>query len=178
MSSARVRLLLHGEPVREVPFQDAPLRIGRMKENDLVVNNLSVSRFHATLAQDGDSFVLTDLGSENGCWVNGRRVNESRVGPGDRILIGKHQLEIVVEEAAASAEAPAPRGRSDAWDAAATYFVGAETHAKMVAGCRACGRRTRRRGARAPGHRWRAGSRRGGPGASAARRGRGRRALR
>ena len=133
MGSARVRLLLHGELVREAPLLDAPFRIGRMKENDLVVNNLSVSRFHATLARSGDGFVLTDLGSENGCWVNGRRVNESRVGPGDRILIGKHQLEILVEDAA-PAEAPAPRGRSDAWDAAATYLVGPDTQARMVAG--------------------------------------------
>jgi pSer/pThr/pTyr-binding forkhead associated (FHA) protein len=136
MSSATVRLLLHGEQVREALLQEgAPLRIGRMKENDLVVNNLSVSRFHATLVADADGFVLTDLGSENGCWVNGRRVNESRVGPGDRILIGKHQLEIIVAESTAAAEqAPPPRGRSDAWDAAATYFVGAETQAKMAAG--------------------------------------------
>jgi pSer/pThr/pTyr-binding forkhead associated (FHA) protein len=132
MGSARVRLLLQGELIREVPILDAPLRIGRMKENDLVVNNLSVSRFHATLARDGEGFRLTDLGSENGCWVNGRRVNDGRVGPGDRILVGKHQIEIVVEEAEAPA-APAPRERSDAWDAAATYLVGAETHAKQLA---------------------------------------------
>jgi len=132
MGSARVRLLLHGELIREVPLQGAPLRIGRMKENDLVVNNLSVSRFHATLARDGEGFRLTDLGSENGCWVNGLRVNDGRVGPGDRILVGKHQIEIVVEEAEAPG-APAPRERSDAWDAAATYLVGAETHAKQLA---------------------------------------------
>jgi pSer/pThr/pTyr-binding forkhead associated (FHA) protein len=133
MGSATVRLLLHGELVSEVPLLDAPLRIGRMKENDLVVNNLSVSRFHATLARDGDGFVLTDLGSENGCWVNGRRVKESRVGPGDRILVGKHQLEIAVEDAAGETAA-GPRGKSDAWDAAATYLVGAETQARMAAG--------------------------------------------
>ena len=133
MGSARVRLLLQGELIREVPLLEAPLRIGRMKENDLVVNNLSVSRFHATLARDGEGFRLTDLGSENGCWVNGRRVNDGRVGPGDRILVGKHELEIVVDEAGGEAT-PAPRERSDAWDAAATYLVGAETQAKRLGG--------------------------------------------
>jgi pSer/pThr/pTyr-binding forkhead associated (FHA) protein len=133
MGSPRVRLLLNGEPVCEVTFQGAPLRIGRMKENDLVVNNLSVSRFHATLRHDVDGFLLKDLGSENGCWVNGERVAEGRVRPGDRIVVGKHQLEILLDEAgdAAPAEA-APRGRSDAWDAAATYFAGPETQARMV----------------------------------------------
>jgi pSer/pThr/pTyr-binding forkhead associated (FHA) protein len=133
MGAPKVRLLLKGELVAEVPFAGEPLRIGRMKENDLVVNNLSVSRFHATLRQEDVHIVLKDLGSENGCWVNGRRVTECRVGPGDRIQIGKHQLEIVTEaEAAPPQGTPAARGKSDAWDAANTYLVGVDTQAQML----------------------------------------------
>jgi pSer/pThr/pTyr-binding forkhead associated (FHA) protein len=132
MGAPKVRLLLKGELVAEVPFAGEPLRIGRMKENDLVVNNLSVSRFHATLRQEDGHIVLKDLGSENGCWVNGRRVNECRVGPGDRIQIGKHQLEIVTEAEAPAQGAPAARGKSDAWDAATTYLVGVDTQARML----------------------------------------------
>ena len=63
MAAAKVRLLLKGELVQEVPFDRPALRIGRMKENDLVVNNLSVSRFHATLNQADGAFVIEDLGS-------------------------------------------------------------------------------------------------------------------
>lgn len=132
MSAPSVRLLLKGQLLDEVPFRGPMLRIGRMKENEVVVNNLSVSRFHATLSLEGGEFVLRDLGSENGCWVNGHRVNEARVGPADAIQIGKHQLELVGSAAGGMAEAPAPRGRSDAWDAAATYLVGADTRAKML----------------------------------------------
>jgi pSer/pThr/pTyr-binding forkhead associated (FHA) protein len=105
MAVPKVRLLLRGEPVHDVPFDGPALRIGRMKENDVVINNLSVSRFHATLTREEGGFRLKDLGSENGCWVNGRRVVESRVGPGDRIQIGKHQLEIV------TSSDPIPRRR-------------------------------------------------------------------
>ncbi len=132
MGVPKVRLLLKGEPVQDVPFDRPSLRIGRMKENEVVINNLSVSRFHATLTREADGFRLKDLGSENGCWVNGRRVTESRVGPGDRIQIGKHQLEIVLDEEVAAPAAARPR--SDAWDAAATYFVGPETQARMLEG--------------------------------------------
>jgi pSer/pThr/pTyr-binding forkhead associated (FHA) protein len=132
MGAPTVRLLLKGDLVREVAFEGPTLRIGRMKENEVVINNLSVSRFHATLTREGDVVTLKDLGSENGCWVNGRRVTECRVGAGDRIQIGKHQLEIVLGEPPAAAAA-APRGKSDAWDAAQTYLVGDETRAKMVA---------------------------------------------
>jgi pSer/pThr/pTyr-binding forkhead associated (FHA) protein len=133
MSAPSVRLLLKGQLVDEVPFRGPMLRIGRMKENEVVINNLSVSRFHATLSREGDAFVLRDLGSENGCWVNGERVNEARVGPADAILIGKHQLELVAGPVPADApDAAAPRGRSDAWDAANTYLVGVDTRAKML----------------------------------------------
>jgi|GEM_PF-1948802 len=136
MSAPSVRLLLKDQLLAEVPFPGPMLRIGRMKENEVVINNLSVSRFHATLSREDGGFVLRDLGSENGCWVNGRRVSEARVGPDDLIQIGKHTLALVPGDAPVADVAPpaeAPRARSDAWDAAHTYFVGADTRAKMMA---------------------------------------------
>jgi pSer/pThr/pTyr-binding forkhead associated (FHA) protein len=105
MAGPKLRLLHEGELVMEVPFLGAPLRIGRLKGNDVVINNLSTSRFHATLTEQNGGFVLADLGSENGSWVNERRVKECRVGPGDRIQIGKHDLVIVPAEGAPAAPA-------------------------------------------------------------------------
>jgi pSer/pThr/pTyr-binding forkhead associated (FHA) protein len=106
-----------------------------MKENDVVIHNLSVSRFHATLTREGDEFVIQDSGSENGIYVNGERHSRARVGPGDRILIGKHELEILPEGSADPADENA--GASDAWDASNTYFVGVDTQAKMLQGAQA-----------------------------------------
>jgi pSer/pThr/pTyr-binding forkhead associated (FHA) protein len=105
MAGPKLRLLHEGVLVMEVPFLGAPLRIGRLKGNDVVINNLSTSRFHATLTEQNGGFVLADLGSENGSWVNERRVKECRVGPGDRIQIGKHDLVIVPAEGAGAAPA-------------------------------------------------------------------------
>ncbi|ARQ68023.1 DUF1707 and FHA domain-containing protein [Streptomyces marincola] len=67
----------------------APLGIGRMPGSGLRLNDGSVSRRHAVLACSGRQWVLTDLGSANGTWVNGRRVAGSApVGPGDLVRFG------------------------------------------------------------------------------------------
>jgi len=64
-------------------------RIGRLLEqNDLVLNDQKVSRQHAILRRSGNSFVLEDLKSRNGTLVNGRRIVEVSLSPGDVIAIG------------------------------------------------------------------------------------------
>ena len=85
MRSPCVRLSLKGQTLADIPFEGDSLRIGRMKENDVVIHNLSVSRFHATLTREGDDFIIQDSGSENGIYVNGERQSRARVGPGDQI---------------------------------------------------------------------------------------------
>jgi pSer/pThr/pTyr-binding forkhead associated (FHA) protein len=93
-----------------------------MRENDLVINNLSVSRFHAVLSRVPDGFRIEDLGGENGTFVNERRANGSTpVAFGDEVRIGKHVL--VLREGASVAADSEPNGPSDAWDAAQTYFA-------------------------------------------------------
>jgi pSer/pThr/pTyr-binding forkhead associated (FHA) protein len=133
MTAPRVRVLLKGRQVDEVPFRNDVLRIGRMRENDVAIQNLAVSRYHATLTREGDAFVLEDSGSENGCYVNGERTARAVVRPSDRIQIGKHELAIVAGDAGdPHAETPAPHGPSDAWDGSATYVVGFETGARLL----------------------------------------------
>ena len=121
----KVQLLLKDRLIKEVLFEDAVLRIGRMKENDLVVNNLAVSRFHAVLHREDDgAFRIEDLGSENGTLVNGVAVDGSAdVRSGDEITIGKHTLRIDEVALGDTALPAAPPGSSDAWDAAQTYFA-------------------------------------------------------
>lgn len=95
MSGLVVDLLCQGERLRTVPFDRPVLRIGRMRENDIVVDHLSVSRFHARLHLDAGRVFLEDGGSENGSWVNGERVRgRVEIAPGDRIEIGQHELRV------------------------------------------------------------------------------------
>jgi pSer/pThr/pTyr-binding forkhead associated (FHA) protein len=137
MSGLVVDLLFQGKLVRTVSFDRPVLRIGRMRENDIVVDNLAVSRFHARLQLEAGRVFLEDGGSENGSWVNEQRVRgRVEVAPGDRIVIGKHQLRVrsrhIGEPSLDDAPtAPPERLRSDPWDARETYFAGPETRAKL-----------------------------------------------
>jgi pSer/pThr/pTyr-binding forkhead associated (FHA) protein len=69
MGSPVVQLRLKGRVLQTFSFQRDALRIGRMKENDIVISNASVSRFHAVLVRQNGRVILEDSGSENGCYV-------------------------------------------------------------------------------------------------------------
>ena len=62
--------------------------IGRRHDCDLCIPLMSVSRRHCQLYYDGKKLKIRDLGSHNGTIVNGQRVKESEVNPGDAIRIG------------------------------------------------------------------------------------------
>lgn len=63
--------------------------LGRSKHNSLVVNDPSASRFHAKIQRKGGSYILFDLNSTNGTYVNQRQVKEAELAPGDIVTIGQ-----------------------------------------------------------------------------------------
>ena len=75
---------------RRYPLRaDAATRIGRALDNDVVLNDSSISRHHASIdAQNGD-FQLKDLNSQNGTFVGSKRVAQARIADGDSIRIGQ-----------------------------------------------------------------------------------------
>jgi pSer/pThr/pTyr-binding forkhead associated (FHA) protein len=62
--------------------------LGRSRSCDLRVGGGDSSRRHAEITGDADGFMIRDLGSTNGTFVNDERVSEHRLHPGDRIQIG------------------------------------------------------------------------------------------
>ena len=74
------------------------MTIGRRKNNDIVIENLAVSGHHAKIDTVGDGFVLTDLQSKNGCFVNEQLVTSHWLKHGDVINIGKHTLVFSYQE--------------------------------------------------------------------------------
>ena len=75
------------------------LRIGRANDNEIVVSDLSVSRYHAELRRDSrGGYEIADLTSHNGTYVNGQRVTSAPVTEADIISIGPATFHVVGQE--------------------------------------------------------------------------------
>ena len=90
------------EGVRIYPLVKATINIGRGLENDIVIDNIRVSRNHAQLRAIKGQFVLFDLNSTRGTFINGRRIIQAILYPHDTISLGDVILTFNQED-------PAPR---------------------------------------------------------------------
>ena len=85
--------------VREFDFKEnKSLTIGRNDSNDVVIENLGVSGRHAKIDHMEGGFLLTDLKSTNGTFVNEELVSSAWLKHGDVIFIGKHTLDFAYGE--------------------------------------------------------------------------------
>jgi pSer/pThr/pTyr-binding forkhead associated (FHA) protein len=66
--------------------------IGRSPECDIFLDDVTVSRRHAELVRDGETFTITDLGSLNGTFVNRKRIETAQLEDDDEVQIGKYRL--------------------------------------------------------------------------------------
>lgn len=89
---AVILLMFKGMVKQEFPLTNPITTIGRTGNNDILIDNLAVSRNHAQIQREGDGYLIEDLGSNNGTYVNGQRVQKQPLKDGDEIVIGKHQL--------------------------------------------------------------------------------------
>jgi hypothetical protein len=83
-------LIINGK--RTLPLDQPLMNIGRRKDNQIILDDLSVSRSHAQLRLRFGKYMLYDLGSHSGTLVNGRRIQECVLQPGDVITLGGVQL--------------------------------------------------------------------------------------
>ena len=96
---------------RRVALPDGLVRIGRASNNDVVLPDASkgVSRSHAELRYENGGYIIVDLESQNGTWVNNRRVERAPVVPGAEIAVGLYRVRL---EPAAAAP-PVAASKSD-----------------------------------------------------------------
>ncbi len=93
ISGASSVALLRDATGNEYPLVAAATRIGRLSDNDIVLDDANVSRHHAVVIDTGTSFVISDLRSANGVDVGGERIRASvTLADGDRIRICDHQF--------------------------------------------------------------------------------------
>ena len=71
----------------DILVDGCPVLVGRDPRCDVRLDSIRVSRLHCCLAVADGELVVRDLGSANGSWINGRRVELGRLRPGDELSI-------------------------------------------------------------------------------------------
>lgn len=102
---ARLILTFNKQVIKEIPALKESVTIGRNDDNTVVIDNLAVSGYHARIDKAGSDYVLTDLQSTNGTFVNQEKVVSHKLQHGDKVIIGKHVLHFAAS-AKGAAEAP------------------------------------------------------------------------
>jgi len=95
---AKLILKFKEATLEEIPINKPAITIGRVDTNDIKIENLAVSREHAKIVQDEDRYIIEDLNSLNGTFLNEKRVMKGILRNNDEILVGKHTLVFIDEE--------------------------------------------------------------------------------
>lgn len=113
---------------REVPVVGR-LQIGRDPINQIPIEDPLASRVHATVWEEGGTLFIRDEKSSNGTFVNGKRIQQTRLRPRDQIQIGNHVFQV------AAAAAPRPVQPAQAPAVAAAKPKGRGFGRWLLAGC-------------------------------------------
>ena len=81
---------------QEHQYDQSTIRIGAMEDNDLVLADETVSRFHCRIEQDELGYIIRDLGSTNGTYVNSIRIREAYLSPGCTISVGQTDIQFFI----------------------------------------------------------------------------------
>jgi len=68
--------------------------LGRQRRNEIVLSDRGISNRHAEIRRGPDGFVLVDVGSKNGTFLNGRLILRNPIEPGDQVRIGKTVIQV------------------------------------------------------------------------------------
>lgn len=87
-------LIIHRGPNRGERFllNSPETSIGRSNENDVLLDDVTVSRKHANIRRAGERFELIDLGSLNGTYINNNSIARATLNSGDEIQFGKFHM--------------------------------------------------------------------------------------
>ncbi len=84
--------------LKTLPLDKNIITIGRKGNNDISIDNLAVSGMHARIIRENDKFLIEDLNSLNGTFINGQKITKKELANNDEVLIGKHTLHFLSDE--------------------------------------------------------------------------------
>ena len=100
VAMARLIVEHNSQVLKDYSFGKKSMTVGRSDDNTIVLDDLAVSGYHARVDRKGVDYILTDLQSTNGTFLNNTDVVSHRLAHGDRIVIGEHTLLFVGTEMA------------------------------------------------------------------------------
>jgi pSer/pThr/pTyr-binding forkhead associated (FHA) protein len=103
-------LKLKETQIEEFALEKDQINIGRAKENDIVIDNITVSRKHAFIQRKaGENYVIRDLNSSNGTFLDGIQIDSNDHTLTDGAVIGIAKFEIMVKGLSKQAPPPTPK---------------------------------------------------------------------
>lgn len=103
---ARITVLYNSEEINVFELSAGTLTIGRAADNAIRLNDKTVSKHHARLVTYFSATYIEDLGSTNGTYFKDKRIHMQVLQPGDVLSIGKYQLKVSPDAAAAPVDIP------------------------------------------------------------------------
>ena len=89
-----ISLKFNEKVLKTIESDKNEIMIGRNAENDIVIENLAVSKLHARIVKQDEAYYIEDLNSTNGTYLNKIRITKKDLKDNDIISVGKHSLEI------------------------------------------------------------------------------------
>lgn len=89
---ARLKLSNGANDALAIPLSEPEYLLGRHRDNSIHLDDLGVSGFHARIYRGAEGYVIEDLKSRNGTWINGARVYHATLTSGDVIHVGQSDL--------------------------------------------------------------------------------------
>ena len=89
--------------------------IGRAPQSDVFLDDITVSRRHAEFYQRGEGYLVKDVGSLNGTYLNRERIDEAELDNGDEVQIGKFKLVYLAGTEESAAEDVTVRLTPERW---------------------------------------------------------------
>lgn len=88
-----IKLYFNGILQNQIKLEIDWLTVGRAEDNDICIGNPGVSAHHAVIKKEGGTFIVEDLNSKNGTYVNDKKISRVPLSYGDTISIFKHELQ-------------------------------------------------------------------------------------
>ena len=96
-----IELKFNNAVLKTIETDKEVITIGRNVKNDIQIDNLSVSKQHARIVKHKGGYMVEDMKSTNGTYLNEKKITKEKLTHNDIITIGKHTLKAILEKKSA-----------------------------------------------------------------------------